>query len=321
MGSRHTRCSHETQQYVMVMGGDGLVGLYYATDPPGILGDDFDIFSAPNGTHYILTDVNPAFSAVDAHNMSTWSVYIQQLAPNLTTTVASTTTEIRPPPMMATATSSSNHKNILLLIADDLGRDLLSSYGNPGPLQTRHLDALAASGTRFDLAFASTAACSGSRTTLYTGLHTHNNGCYGLVHDKNGFQTHPDIETAPRLFNHLGYRTAILGKVHTTLVVFLSDNGPPFLNSKTTLYDAGVRLPLLVRMPGQIQSRPPSQSQTQTQTRAPAGLVIDQHMVSWVDVLPSLLDWAGHADRQPDQCVALSTAGLRAPWAAHTRPV
>ncbi|KAK2731255.1 hypothetical protein FQN55_004900 [Onygenales sp. PD_40] len=34
-----------------------------------------------------------------------------------------------------------------------------------------------------------------------------------------------------------------------TLVVFMSDNGPPFVNSETTLYDAGVRLPLIIRRP------------------------------------------------------------------------
>ncbi len=38
-----------------------------------------------------------------------------------------------------------------------------------------------------------------------------------------------------------------------TLVIFVSDNGAPFLNSKTTLYDAGVRLPLVVRRPGANQ--------------------------------------------------------------------
>lgn len=296
-------------------------------------------------------------------------------------------------------------KNILLMVADDLGRDMMSCYGCP-TLKTPHLDALAASGTRFDLAFASTASCSGSRTTLYTGLHTHNNGCYGLTHEKNGFQTHPDIETAPQVFNSLGYKTGILGKVHVgpdkqypwqvreesgsrnvahiadraqaffqqarddakpffltvgfvdphrdiphrggfgnvegnhdpripdhifspddvsiptwtndlpevrqelaeyyrsitrmdhglsmilkhlddqglrddTMVLFLSDNGPPFINSKTTLYDAGVRLPLLVRVPG----------------RKPG--VVNQHMVGWTDVLPTLLDWAGHPGQQP----------------------
>ncbi|KAI1337218.1 alkaline-phosphatase-like protein [Xylariaceae sp. FL0016] len=297
------------------------------------------------------------------------------------------------------------HKNIVLLIADDLGREQMSCYGCKA-LSTPRLDELAKSGSRFDLAFASTASCSGSRTTLYTGLHTHNNGCYGLAGGTNGFQTFPDIETLPEVFNDIGYLTGILGKIHvapdnkypwqvrkhsesrdvahiadlaadfmkdakaqdkpfcltvgyidphrvlgerggfgnvegnydarlkdrvfapaevevpsflsdlpevrqelceyyrsinrmdqgvgmildniaslglteSTLVVFLSDNGPPFINSKTTLYDAGVRLPLLMRVPGRQAD------------------ILNLNMVSWTDMLPTFLDWAGYPGRQP----------------------
>jgi N-sulfoglucosamine sulfohydrolase len=286
-------------------------------------------------------------------------------------------------------------KNILLLIADDLGK-YVGAYGCPS-VNTPSLDKLAAQGTRFDSAFASTASCSGSRSTLYTGLHTHENGQYGLNIFRTHFQTFPHVESAPLLFNHAGYRTGIIGKIHVgpdavypwehreesetrdvawvadraeaffaaerdrpffltvgyvdphrdittrgrfgneaeydprvtkievnpedvevpdwltdlpetrqelaeyykaihrtdlgigmvldalerqgladdTLVVFLSDNGPPFINAKTTLYDAGTCLPLLVRRPG-----------------AQAGIA-NPNMVSWADILPTFLDWAG----------------------------
>ncbi|MEO1197828.1 MAG: sulfatase-like hydrolase/transferase, partial [Pseudomonadota bacterium] len=62
-----------------------------------------------------------------------------------------------------------------------------------------------------------------------------------------------------------------------TLVVFLSDNGAPFLNSKTTLYDAGVHLPLIMRRPGQR-----------------AGIA-NPNLVSFTDLLPTFLDLAGRA--------------------------
>ncbi|CAK7221320.1 hypothetical protein SEUCBS140593_004531 [Sporothrix eucalyptigena] len=228
-------------------------------------------------------------------------------------------------------------------------------YYGCSDLKTPHIDALAASGTRFDHAFTSTVSCSGSRTAIYTGLHMHENGCYGLHHCRNGFQTFPNVETAPNVFNRLGYRTGILGKVHAgtpelhpwhiqeesetrnvaliadraeaffqeskkagtsfflavgfvnphrqlqtrggfgnvdgnhatfsevrqelakyyraitrldwgvgrilaaldrecladdTMVLFMSDNGPPFVNSKMTLYEACIRLPFIVRAPG-----------------------------------------------------------------------
>ena len=65
------------------------------------------------------------------------------------------------------------------------------------------------------------------------------------------------------------------GMTNDTLVIFTSDNGPPFINSKTTLYDAGVHLPLIVRKP---QGRPG---------------VANPNMVSFIDLLPTMLDWAG----------------------------
>ena len=65
------------------------------------------------------------------------------------------------------------------------------------------------------------------------------------------------------------------GVLDSTLVVFVSDNGPPFVNSKTTLYDAGVRLPCVMRCP----SKKPG-------TRNP-------NLISYVDLLPTFLDYAG----------------------------
>lgn len=292
-----------------------------------------------------------------------------------------------------------NHKNVVLIIADDLGL-MLGCYGLDA-IKTPHVDQLAAEGSKFTNAFASTASCSGSRSTIYTGLHTHQNGQYGLQHGLHHFQTHEHIETTPQIFQALGYQTGIIGKVHvgprevypwewfspsltrdvranaseagqffdkaaetgrpfhltvglrdphrdetregfgndeedvrdipvldykledveipsfisdvpelrtelveyyksisrmdvgvglvlkemadrglerTTLVIFVSDNGAPFLNSKTTLYDAGIKLPLLVRKPG-----------------GAAG-VVNPNMVSFLDILPTCLDWAGVKD-------------------------
>jgi N-sulfoglucosamine sulfohydrolase len=64
-------------------------------------------------------------------------------------------------------------------------------------------------------------------------------------------------------------------KLDDTLVIFLSDNGIPFPGAKTTLYDAGIHLPLIVRKPGQ---KP--------------GVVCDA-LASWTDIAPTVLDWCG----------------------------
>ncbi|KAI6780260.1 uncharacterized protein J7T54_003039 [Emericellopsis cladophorae] len=292
----------------------------------------------------------------------------------------------------------SPRRNILFLIADDLGK-CLPCYGAKG-LNTPNIDKLAATGTVFDNAFTSTASCSASRTVMYTGLHPHENGQYGLMGGVNHYQSFDHIQSGALLFNSLGYQTGIIGKVHvgppsvfpwavreesetrnvawtaeraetffqetqasekpffltvgyvdphrdittrggfgnqedckgtftasniqldqveipdwltdveetrqeyveyykaierldhgiglmldaldrqgltdSTLVVLCSDNGPPFINSKTTLYDAGVRLPFIVRQPG-----------------ASAAGTRNPNMISYIDILPTFLDWAG----------------------------
>jgi N-sulfoglucosamine sulfohydrolase len=61
-----------------------------------------------------------------------------------------------------------------------------------------------------------------------------------------------------------------------TLVIYLSDNGRAFPGAKTTLYDEGIHLPLIVSSPAQTRRG-----------------VRNNAMVSWVDITPTILDWAG----------------------------
>lgn len=61
-----------------------------------------------------------------------------------------------------------------------------------------------------------------------------------------------------------------------TLVVFLSDNGRAFPRDKTTLFEGGIRTPLIVRWPG----------------RAPANSTCAQ-LVSTIDLAPGFLEAAG----------------------------
>jgi N-sulfoglucosamine sulfohydrolase len=66
------------------------------------------------------------------------------------------------------------------------------------------------------------------------------------------------------------------GKAKDTLVLFLSDNGPPFPGAKTTLYEPGMRLPLIVRDP-RVDRR---------------GQTCDAR-VNWADITPTILDFCG----------------------------
>jgi N-sulfoglucosamine sulfohydrolase len=283
-------------------------------------------------------------------------------------------------------------RNVVLLIADDLGLEV-GCYGDRGA-RTPNLDALAKRGVRFSHAFAAVSSCSPSRSVIYTGLHTHTSGQYGLAHEEHNFHTRGGVRSLPSYLRVARYRTGIIGKTHIvprsvydfdeeiqatgrngaemakqarafidasgdkefclvmgytdphragkrftnekkhpgikevtfdpkdvtvppflpdqpdvradlaeyyqavnrldqgvghlldvlkttgrdkdTLVIFLSDNGIPFPGAKTTLYDSGIHLPLIVYHPGQKK----------------AGLV-NRAMASWVDILPTILDWAG----------------------------
>ncbi len=103
-------------------------------------------------------------------------------------------------------------RNVVLMVVDDQGLDA-GCYGNAA-IQTPHLDALAAVGTRFDYAFCTTASCSASRSVLLTGLHNHANGQFGHMHGYNNFHTQGFVQSLPRLLAKAGYRTCSIGKYH-----------------------------------------------------------------------------------------------------------
>ncbi|MCB1209407.1 MAG: sulfatase, partial [Verrucomicrobiales bacterium] len=67
------------------------------------------------------------------------------------------------------------------------------------------------------------------------------------------------------------------GEDENTVIVFLSDHGMPLPFSKTQLYLHSTRTPLMIRWPDVTK----------------AGTVDDSHMVSTVDLLPTLLDMVG----------------------------
>jgi N-sulfoglucosamine sulfohydrolase len=70
------------------------------------------------------------------------------------------------------------------------------------------------------------------------------------------------------------------GQWDNTVVFFLSDNGYAMPGAKTNLYEAGARLPLIIRAPDQPK----------------AGRVSDA-LFSWADITPTLLDYAGALDK------------------------
>ncbi|MCI0625400.1 MAG: sulfatase [Acidobacteria bacterium] len=86
-------------------------------------------------------------------------------------------------------------------------------------------------------------------------------------------------QSVSRVDQGLGRLIEILketGQYESTLIIYTSDNGIAFPGAKTNLYEPGMRLPLIVRVPNQKRRG-----------------VVSNAMVSWVDLTPTLLDFAG----------------------------
>lgn len=66
------------------------------------------------------------------------------------------------------------------------------------------------------------------------------------------------------------------GRYENTLIIYISDNGFAFPEAKTTLYDPGMRLPCIVRSPAHD-----------------ARNITCDAMVTWADLAPTILDFAG----------------------------
>lgn len=98
--------------------------------------------------------------------------------------------------------------NIVIINPDQMRWDYASCYGHPF-IATRHIDRLAAMGTRFERAFTSAPMCGPSRVSFLTGKYPIEHGVrqYGGTYD----QAEPN---ALRILGEAGYRRGIWGKDH-----------------------------------------------------------------------------------------------------------
>ncbi|MBX3746271.1 MAG: sulfatase [Verrucomicrobiae bacterium] len=113
---------------------------------------------------------------------------------------------------VASAQTPASRPNILLICVDDL-KPTLGTYGDT-LAKTPHLDRLASTGLRFDLAYCNQAVCAPSRYSLMLGSRPTSTGLYDL--SRNLRQVAPDAVTLTQHFMRHGYRTEAVGKVlHT----------------------------------------------------------------------------------------------------------
>ena len=78
------------------------------------------------------------------------------------------------------------------------------------------------------------------------------------------------------------------GLLETTIVIVTSDHGDGLPRMKRTVYDSGLRVPFMIRFPGKRD-----------------GGQADTRLVSFVDLAPTVLRWAGYAPQSWHQGVAL----------------
>jgi choline-sulfatase len=103
---------------------------------------------------------------------------------------------------------SKRKPNILFIMADQMAASALPVYGHP-VVKTPHLSALAEQGVVFDSAYCNSPLCAPSRFVLMSGRLPSKIGAYD-----NAAELPADVPTFAHYLRHLGYRTALSGKMH-----------------------------------------------------------------------------------------------------------
>ncbi len=112
--------------------------------------------------------------------------------------------------------------NVILCMADDQGWGDAGYQGHP-VLKTPNLDAMAASGIRFNRFYAASAVCSPTRGSCLTGRHPQR---YGITSANVGHLRAEEI-TLAEVLKELGYATGHFGKWHLgTMSADYSGRGP-----------------------------------------------------------------------------------------------
>lgn len=102
--------------------------------------------------------------------------------------------------------------NILYIHSHDTGR-CVQPYGFQVP--TPNIQLLADQGVLFREAFCAAPTCSGSRASLLTGLHCHNNGMLGLAH--RGWALNDYRQHWVHTLREAGYRSTLIGEQHISV--------------------------------------------------------------------------------------------------------
>jgi arylsulfatase A-like enzyme len=146
--------------------------------------------------------------------------------------------------------AAKDRPNIILCMADDMGWGDTGYNGHP-LLKTPNLDAMAASGVRFERFYSGSPVCSPTRGSVITGRHPYR---YGVVGANKGHMP-PEEVTLAEALKGLGYRTGHFGKWHLgTLTKTLKesnrggprgieDYSPPWVNGFDVCFSTEAKVP------------------------------------------------------------------------------
>lgn len=108
------------------------------------------------------------------------------------------------------AESTAARPNVIVLLVDDLGWGDVSCLNN-GAVKTPHIDRLAQTGVTFTSGYVTAPLCGPSRAAFFSGRYAQR---FGFWDNSGGIPT--DQPLLPSVLRAAGYRTALLGKWHST---------------------------------------------------------------------------------------------------------
>jgi len=116
--------------------------------------------------------------------------------------------------VIAAVVEEKSRPNVIVVLADDMRVGYTGHEGHP-IIQTPNIDQLAAGGTVFSNAFATSAVCTPSRTSLLTGLYERR---HGINFNSNSSMTNEAwARSYPMLLRNDGYFVGYIGKNHSPI--------------------------------------------------------------------------------------------------------
>lgn len=112
---------------------------------------------------------------------------------------------------LLTGAASAERPNVILAMADDMGWQDLSAYGNDR-VATPNIDRLAIEGIKLTQYYSASAVCTPTRVSVLTGKYPLRFNITKHFSDRGEFL--PKSHTLPKLLKTVGYQTAHVGKWH-----------------------------------------------------------------------------------------------------------